>query len=739
MQFNVDLTNCDREPIHIPGKVQPHGVLLAFSKINRLVTHVSENTGSYFGLAAQDILDHPFQDFIKGASFDSSAAIVDGFTDIFLTGKEQESYLILKNNQGADFYLILHNSDRHILAEFEKVATPSIEMNNIMETMMTTILSAKSLSDTLSFAAKKVKEIIGYDRVMIYRFAADGNGEVVAEAVNKERESFFGLHYPASDIPKQARELYKKNLVRIIADVEAPDAIILANKETKQAPLDLTHSVLRAVSPIHIQYLKNMGVTASFSVSIISDGELWGLIACHNYLPKLIDYKKRNSCQLIGQLLSTSLIFRHGEENKDQRIIFNDFMLQLVKAASKETKIGAALIENKVNLLSINEASGAALFFENKLYTLGEVPTNEEIKGIAGWIGDFTDNQIFETNNLIKYYKEAINYKATASGLLYCNLSREMKEYIFWFKKEMPRAIKWAGNPHKPVEFNIDGEQSLSPRKSFEVWMQEESGVSHTWNSNELDAAAKLREALVDIVNERSNQIRKQNELLQQAYDELDTFSFTISHDLKTPLASIKNYAELLLEMEPQNVKEMNPMLHRIVNAADRMNLLIKEVLGYSRVGRQDIAYEKINMKGLLQEIKTELNIAYQEYAPSINIINCPDIVADRIMMYQVFSNVIGNGVKYSSLTNQPEVNITATVSETETVYAICDNGIGIDRMVGEQVFDLFKRMENAGQYNGTGVGLAIAKRIVEKHNSRIWYQSETGKGTTFYLSILNK
>jgi light-regulated signal transduction histidine kinase (bacteriophytochrome) len=693
----------------------------------------------YFNTTAADILQKSLREFLKLAEFTGSDNDFATYIDMHESGIDGlSSGFIITTSAGTDYHIIIHNSGENILVELEPVIEDKdADVHDIMSSMLTKILGAKTLKETLTFCVEQVKKIIGYDRVMIYRFAEDGHGEVVAEELNEGLESFYGLHYPASDIPKQARELYKKNLVRIIADVYSTDApILVKEKGDLETPLDLTDSVLRAVSPIHIQYLKNMGVDASFSVSLISNGELWGLIACHHYSPKLIDYRKRTSCKIIGQLLSTSLIFRESEENKEQKSEFNERISNMLLAIRKDWDIPAVLVNNATNLLTITEASGGALLFEDKIYTLGETPAENEILGIAGWMKYYNKSQFFQTNNLSNEYPEAAGFKELASGLMSCAISRELNEYIFWFKKEIPKTVKWAGNPEKPAEQNENGLMMLSPRRSFEVYMQEVTGVSENWNSNEIAGAMKLREELVHIINERANQVRKLNEQLQQAYDELDTFSFTISHDLKTPLASIKNYAEILLEEAVEHDAASAPMLQKIIRGADKMNLLIKEVLSYSRIGRQHVRFERINMKAMLQEIKEELVNGYKQSNPVITIKDVPDCFGDYTMIYQVFSNLMGNAVKYSSLRKKPQVIINAKEEEKETIYTISDNGIGIDMKNGDQIFNLFKRMNNANSFEGTGVGLAIVKSILEKHQSRIWYESEPESGTVFYVCL---
>ena len=737
--FKVDLTNCDREPIHIPGKIQSHGMLLGFDEKSTIITHISNNAGDFFTVTPEDVLGKPLTSFLQAAGIEHDHPNFDIFLQQLLVNAGKDASIIIQVGEEREFHFILSRSANTILLEIEPVQKEEkAQIEDIISVMLTKILGSKSTKDTFKYSAKQVKEIIGYDRVMIYKFAPDGHGEVVAEEVNDGFESFMGLHYPSSDIPRQARELYKRNLVRIIKDVNSTDSMIeVLDEKTRDTPLDLSDSVLRAVSPIHIQYLKNMGVAASFSVSLISEGELWGLIACHNYSEKLIDYRKRNSCKVIGQLLSTSLLFREEEEDKEQFRQFNDHITAMIRLIRKEWDIPAVLTSETENILQVTEASGAALMFEDKIYTLGETPSDEQILAFSAWLHETSKNQLFQTNKLIEQYPPAAEFKDMASGVLSCALSRELNEYLIWFKPEMKQSMRWAGNPDKPVETDSSGIMSLSPRRSFDVWTQEVQGTSKEWTRNELVSAMKIREELSHIINERANKIRKLNEQLKQAYDELDTFSFTISHDLKTPLASVKNYSELLLESaEDESSKKM---LSKIVKGADNMNLLIKEVLSYSRIGRQAISSEKIDMTELLEDIKSDLLIAYKDKAPSINVVDSPDISGDRTMLYQVFNNIIGNAVKYSSGENQPQVSITAEVSPTEITYKVEDNGIGIDMKYGDQIFNLFKRMDNASSFEGTGVGLAIVKRIIQKHNARIWYQSAPGNGTIFYISFKNQ
>jgi chemotaxis family two-component system sensor kinase Cph1 len=736
----VDITNCDREPIHVPGYIQGHGYLVAVDKLHFTIQYISENLLQKTKCTTVTLQGKTLNEFLEISNIQlkaiSLAQLLNYASETTFEGINPVSVEI----DGKPYYLIAHHYNNFLIIEFElRESAAEIELQRLIGPSLSKILDGKTLRIILQKASEQVKEIIHYDRVMIYKFWEDGHGEVIAEAKNEELEPYQGLHYPASDIPKQARELYKKNLTRIIADVNMPTSPILAvNDVAASYPIDLTYATLRAVSPIHIQYLKNMGVAASFSVSLIAHGELWGLIACHNYSPRSIDFKARESARLIGQILSSSLEYRDEEESKDFNKHYRQAADDIIRQMTKDWDVVSALTKDSQLLVKVTSAMGAALIYENDIYKIGITPNNEQIQEIVNWLQEHNTPQIFHTDNFYKYYKPAKQFAETASGLMVCTLSKEMGEYIFWFKGERIKTVNWAGNPGKNIEKDETGNIIISPRRSFEIWSQQVENTSEPWSKAEISTVMKLREDITYIVNQKANQIRQLNEKLKEAYEELDTFSFTISHDLKTPLTSIKNYTEIILEENDTLNEDTLNILHRIIRSADKMHQLIKEVLAYSRISRKELIRENLNMQYLLDEIVNELMVAYKTSETKVIIKNTPDFKADKTMIIQVFTNIIGNALKYSSKSPHPTVIIDAEVKDNEIVYKVQDNGVGIDVQFGNQVFEIFKRLDNVQQFEGSGVGLSIVKRIMEKHNGKVWYESELNKGTTFYLSFIN-
>jgi len=735
-KFSVDLNNCDKEPIHIPGKIQSHGFLVAVDKNSLSITYISENVKVFLAEEAKSLLNKQLSVLNQFIKQQDPAFNIE---ELLKLGIIRKSFDAISPHpveiNGLSFYLIISSSESDWLLEFEPV-TLQFDIQRSIGRSASSMLQGKSISALLKGAALEVKKLINYDRIMIYKFLEDGHGEVVAEEKEADLEPFFGLHYPASDIPKQARALYKLNLIRLIADVNITDSPILTFKENEA--LDLTNGSLRAVSPIHIQYLKNMGVHSSFSISLIAHGELWGLIACHNYSPKFIDYKAREGAKLIGQILSSALEYRQEEEDAAVIEQFKSTANILLEHLNRDKYLVQAVTTHKRTILDATKASGVAIIFENELKTIGNVPTEEEIGELVEWLKTTNDESIYYTHRLPEIHSPAKKYKSIASGLLSCMLNKEMGEMIIWFKPEIITTVNWAGNPEKAAVPSENGLLGLSPRKSFETWSQVVNNTSEKWMAEEIASVLRIREIIITDINKKANEIRLLNEKLQAAYEELDTFSYTVSHDLRTPLTSIKTYAELLLKNKSID-ENGQKMLGRILIGADKMNFLIKEILNLARVGRSEINFETVDMESLLKEIKGEVWSAFKADCTELVLGQLPDIKGDKTMIAQVFTNLIGNAVKYSAMVDKPKVEVSAYIDGGETIYAVKDNGIGIDNRYYDRVFELFKRMDNVKEIEGTGVGLAIVKRVVEKHNGRVWFESKLNVGSTFFVAFKNR
>ncbi|MEO7316655.1 MAG: ATP-binding protein [Ginsengibacter sp.] len=735
MEQVLDITNCDKEPIHIPGAVQSHGFLIAINRQSGLISYLSQNVQSITGIDAKNFLQKDpaiLADEVHLESLEARFFLMTLGEKLRKGGTFDYLNPILIQIKAITYNLIYHLSGDELIVEIEPEGVNQLQLLDVIGDIISQTSRVSNLDTLLNTAAREIKQIIKYDRVMIYKFAPEGHGQVVAEEKNEDLNSFLGLWYPASDIPKQARELYKLNPTRLIVDVDTVTAPIITSASNKQ-PLDLTYSQLRAVSPMHIEYLKNMGVKSSFSISLISKGELWGLIACHNYSPKFINYQARETSKLIGQIIYSSLEFVLEEEDHQVIHSINENLIILQSHIEKEDMIDA-LSKNSVSLLNITNATGAVIIFDNKISSFGETPSIHEIKNIADWLIEHSHNDIYFTNLFPAMYAPAVQYSHIASGILCCIFSIELKEMIIWFKPEQIQQVTWAGNPEKPIERDDNGNSDLMPRKSFEKWTEIVKHTAQQWTSAEVSAVEKIREHLIYAIKRKADDIRILNEKLSLANEELDAFSFTVSHDLKIPLAAIKGYAQLLEMSDDFSLPDQKIILGKIIKASNRMDLMMNEILRYSQVGKEAYKNEMINMKALLDEITSEIFSQNQYQGVEMAFGEITNFTGDQVMISQLFSNLLSNAVKYSSKSERPKVIIESEVKNNEVIYSITDNGIGIDTRYHSRVFELFKRMDNVDDIDGSGVGLTIAKRIVEKHNGKIWFESDFGKGTTFYV-----
>lgn len=729
----IDLTNCDREPIHIPGQIQSHGFLVVIDQ-ELLIRFVSGNLAAFIpgadgGLLGQSVADLEHY-------FDQATGAISNFIQ---TGRSSGQFdpanPLPVTIGGKPYYLIIALSAEFYLLEFEPALSSfNVDVQSMMGRSIAELLKHKELSKLLAIAAQQVKNIIRYDRVMIYRFGADGHGEVVAEEQEVHLDSWMGLHYPASDIPKQARELYKLNLTRLIADVHTTTARILTDAENT-TPLDLTHSQLRAVSPIHIQYLKNMGVASSFSISIICHDELWGLIACHNYTPKFIDYRSREYAKLIGQILSSALHYR--EEIADQHVLelAKNSLIKLAKSLQGKGNIKDALLREPDDLLGLARASGAVIVMGGLHYPLGLTPDAAELEALLDWVKTTINEPVYQTTKLSTVYPESAAYQAVVSGIMVLTISRELEEYVIWFKPEQLQTINWAGQPTDKHELQANGLLNISPRHSFEVWSQLVSATSEAWSAQDNRSVNLLREEINDAMNLKAGAVKLLNESLRLAYEELETFSYTISHDLKSPIASIKGYAQLLVR-DQLIIQRGQQMAQRIADRADQMNLMIGAVLDYSRIGKSNLEFKVVPTQPLIEEIRNDLLLQHADAALEITVGKTPHLKGDQMMISQVFSNLLGNAAKYSQYANPARVHVEGWLEDEHVCYSVRDNGLGIAAKDLPKIFELFNRMENVKDIEGSGVGLAIVKRIVEKHKGRIWAESEIGRGSVFYVQF---
>jgi len=494
----VDLTNCDLEPIHVPGAVQPHTALLAGEIGAESITHVSESAVRLFGLSAGEILGRPFREIV-GRPLMHEAANAELISES--PNRPGMMFGVAVENLADPFDVFVHSHDGRRILELEAHSARSgldrAEPLSMLESLAPSLQAAAGEQALLDSAVDSLRSLLGFDRVMIYRFASDDSGEVVAEARRSHLEPYLGLRYPASDIPKQARTLYLQNLSRLIADVEAEPAPIFALAGHDDRPLDLSFAAGRAVSPIHIEYLRNMGVGASMSISIIVEGRLWGLVACHHGAAKMVPAPRRMSAQVFAQLLSVQLEAALREQSFSRIHAARDKIESVVRSVPAAGSLFRNLADQAQELRRVIAADGAAVAIDGELETDGIAPPLEQIPPLIDFIARQQEG-VYRTDSLHREFPAAEGYRESASGVVALPLSKAKRNYILFFRREFPQTVSWAGNPDKPVTSGPMGDR-LTPRKSFDVWKEERLGEAAPWSPSDLMMVEALRIALIEV------------------------------------------------------------------------------------------------------------------------------------------------------------------------------------------------------------------------------------------------
>lgn len=489
------LSNCEREQIHLPGSIQPHGALLVLDGATQQILQASENAADFFGLA-----EHPV-----GLSADEICPELQPQVASLIGSSARELPLSFRTKVNNDTTLcdcLLHrNADGFAIAEFLE-AGDSIVERKALQDGMAAISDANSIGELCDRGAEAVHALTGYDRVMVYEFDPEGHGSVRAEYFEKDLESYLGQRYPASDIPQIARKLYLSNRIRLLVDVGyEPIAVTPRLTPDGRKELDMSMCFLRSVSPIHTQYLKNMGVAATLVISVVVGGQLWGLIACHHYSPRSIPTSLCAACELLAENFATRIAAFEGNAQAQVNWWVRRIEAHMVEGISRFGDWREALFNRPEHFMGPVKADGAVLFVEHEIMTAGVVPDTHTLRDIREWLTERMsrgENPI-ATASLGREDPRFESSKEVASGLLAVPISNSSNEFLVWFRPEQLRVDIWGGNPAKAVQMG-DDPQDLSPRLSFAKWHQQVEGTSLAWTSVQRNLATRIGQSLADLV-----------------------------------------------------------------------------------------------------------------------------------------------------------------------------------------------------------------------------------------------
>lgn len=707
MSPEVTLDNCATEPIHIPGAIQPHGCLLALR--GRRVHGWSENFSKLLDATPSQ------QAPLESAGLDPE--VLAGCLEL-LTELESAPEIPVSTQMSwkdGQFDVVAHRHAGHDFLEFELRALEP-PLPNVYSRGYERIKRAQSREQLLGVAVQEVRRWTGFDRVMAYVFRHDESGDVVAEDRGDHVDSFLGMRYPASDIPAQARRLYTLNTLRLIPDVEYVASALL---QAEPAPIDLSHSVLRSVSPIHVEYLRNMGIRASMSVSIVVGGKLWGLLACHHSAPLQVPYEVRQACDILAQLVASGVQALEGRETANRvaegtRVIGELASNLLVAGDSLEI-----LSRYQQQLMGLFRAEGFILTQDSRVIAAGGA-TPEQAKAIAGHFAS-APHEILRFDGRDGWPQALQDRIGDWVGALGVCHDPSLNACVIALRREQVSTVRWAGNPEKQYAIGPHGPR-LTPRGSFAEWQETVRGKSAPWPDITLRLLRQLQHELrrLSVLRHGEVEAARQNLLA------------VLGHDLRDPLHAMSMLAGVL------KAKDVDTRIgDRLASTTGRMQRMVTQVLDFSRAeSGQPLLVDSatVNYSALVEDLAEELRVGY----PGLDIRTALQagvfVHGDQVRIAQAVSNLLSNARHHGEL-GQP-VGVDLRSDGVTATLAVSNVAAPIPPEVTADLFAAYKRRrESTTNRTGLGLGLYISAKIASEHGGSLAYRHD-GRHVLFEMTL---
>ncbi len=754
----ADVSNCDREQIHNPGSIQPHGCLLAFRSEDLVITHAAGAGLALLGAPPPALLGSRLGDHFG----QEPALALKAAAEMATAGRRLVSIHPTGTTAAYDRDVLVHETDGLLVLELEPdLGGVAGDTFSLVQDMVARIQRFDSVSGFCRGLVDCVSDLSGFDRVMVYRFLSDGSGSVEAEAHADGMEPYLGLRYPASDIPAQARDLYLRNTLRLIPDSTYSPAPIHA-ASGKDGPLDLSHSVLRSVSPLHLEYLANMGVAASMSISIVVERRLWGLIACHHRQPRLLPSRLRVALDLFGQMASFQLETRLGAEALADRRGRTSIHESLIAELAGQPDMAAGFQGLSKRLIDYVPSSGLALLIDGAFSSVGQTPAEGEVRRLVDWLNRSVRDGVFHTDRLTDHYPAAAGFARVGSGILALSVSRTPRDYLIWFRPEQVRQVRWAGDPNKPVDIATG---RLSPRKSFNDWLQQVERQSEPWSALDIHTVEALRVSLLEVVLTHVDQLARERErarvqqqaLLVELDDRIAQWELTaeqlkVESDrrtvLETELSQVLRRTVLEQESERQRIaRELHDSLGQYLTA---MQLDLDSITRDASVS-ESIRTRIDRLKGLTADAGHEVNHLAWEIRPTalddmglqraleqfleewsersplqfdlhLTLEDRRLSLAIETTLYRAAQEAVRNIIKHAEATR---AGVILEASDSEVRLIVEDDGKG---------FAVEERAPKAGESERLGL-LGVRERLALIGGS-LEIETSPGQGTTLIIHV---
>ena len=661
-----------------------------------------------------------------------------------ISGEGKHRYVrnLRAEKSGMVFDALVHKNQLLLMIEFEPCPDPldaGADIFGSLTAAMADLDGALPLASLCHRVAARIRTITGFDRVMVYRFLKDDSGSVIAEDRREDLVPYFGLRYPASDIPAQARRLYLLNTLRLKADVNARSAALIpaVNPLTGSTP-DMTYCVLRSMSPIHVEYLRNMGVAATLSISIVKDGRLWGLIACHHTGARLVPHPTRITCEVLARVFASSIA---AAEEQDQRRHAAElrFLTGRVKARLPQDRhVIVTLTGMAENLSTALSAQGCIFSIGGKVVLFGTTPAPAQAEALLTWLRTNQQEHIFASEQMAAFYRDPGYEPDLFSGLLSVRIALDGPDFMLWLRPAVVQVVTWAGNPDKPALETETG-MRISPRLSFEQWKQTFRDRAEPWTDSDLEFASALRSDIAEaLLLQMNEEIIRLNVELARSNEELGSFAYSASHDLQESVRSIRAFSQLLALSAGSGLSaDSQTFITTIEKSAERMGSLITALLSYAQLGGAERREGKaVDLDQVLSWVLTNLDSQVRESGAIVTHDALPVVFGDPDHMMQLLQNLITNAIKFRRPDVPPRIHLTSQRESSSWLLSVHDNGQGFDSEYSDTIFMAFRRLHGR-EVPGNGIGLAACKRIVDIHHGRIWAESAgNDQGATFWFTM---